>query len=130
MAAHHGKNGKIKLTSNAVGEVTKFAVSETVETADSTAMGDTAKTHIAGIPGWSGSCSARFDPADTNGQVALTIGSSVSIGFYTDGDATGKKYLSGTATVTKRDIEADMGDIVNISMELLGNGALTVSTVA
>ena len=130
MASHHGKNGIVKFSTNSVGEVDKWSCDESVDTADSTAMGDTARTHIAGIPGWSGSFSAKYDPADTNGQVAATIGASVSLGLYSDGGATGKKYLSGTATITKRTIDADMGDMVKISCEFLGNGALSISTVS
>lgn len=130
MAVHHGKNGKVKLSSNVVGEVTKFSVNETVETADATSMTDTAKTHIAGIPGWTAKVEANFDPADTNGQVAMTIGASVTFNGYTDGDATGKKYLTGTATIVGRDVSADMGDVVKASFDLLGNGALSIGTAS
>ena len=129
MAVHHGKNGKVKLSTNAVAEVTKFSVNETVSTADSTAMGDAAMTHLAGIPGWSAKVEANYDPEDTNGQVALTIGASVTVGLYSDGDGASKKYLSGTATVTGLSYDADMGDIVKFSADLTGNGALSVATV-
>ena len=86
MAVHHGKNGKVKLGVNLVAAVTKFSVTETVGDTDTTAMGDTAQTHIVGIPGWSGKIEGHYDPANTTGQVALTIGASVTIGLYTDGD--------------------------------------------
>ena len=73
MAVHHGKNGKVKLTTNAVAEVTGFSVNETVGVSDTTSMGDTALTHLTGIPGWTASIDGNYDPADTNGQAALTI---------------------------------------------------------
>jgi len=129
MAVHHGKNGKVKLTTNVVAEVTRWSANETVEVASSTAMGDTSQTHIAGIPGWTASVAANYDPADTNGQVALTIGASVTLGLYSDGDGVGKKYLSGTATVTSISYETDLSDIVKFSIELTGNGPLSVATV-
>lgn len=129
MAVHHGKNGKVKLTSNTVAETTRWTLSETVETADTTAQGDTAQTHIAGIPGWSGTIEGNYDPADTNGQSALTIGASVTIGFYSDGDGAGKTYFSGTATVTGISREVSMNDRVTFSINVLGNGTLTKSTV-
>lgn len=130
MAVHHGKNGKVKLGSNAVAAVQKFSVNQNVEAADTTVMGDTWQTHLPGIPGWSGSVECLYDPADTNGQVALEIGDSVTLGLYTDGDAVGKKYLTGTATVTSIPIETDMKGAVKVSFNFQGNGALTSSTVA
>ena len=125
MAVHHGKNGKVKLGVNLVAAVTKFSVTETVGDSDTTAMGDTAQTHIVGIPGWSGKIEGNYDPANTTGQVALTIGASVSIGLYTDGDASGKKYLSGTASVVNVDREASYTDRATFSIDIKGNGALT-----
>lgn len=130
MAVHHGKNGKVKLGNNVVAETTKFSVSETVAVADTTAQGDTAQTHLTGIPGWSAKVEGNYDPADTTGQAALTIGASVTIGLYSDGDATGKRYLTGTASVTAINFETPVNDRVTFSIDLTGNGALTKSTVA
>ena len=130
MATHHGKNGKVKLTTNVVASTTKWSINEQVEKADSTVMGDTAKTHKTGIPEWSAKVEGLYDPADTNGQNALTIGASVTVGLYSDGDATGKKYFSGTASVIGIGREADMGDMVKFSCDLAGNGALSIATVS
>lgn len=130
MPVHHGKNGKVKLTTNAIAEVTKFSIAETIADSDTTSMGDTAQTHLVGIPGWTAKVEGNYDPADTNGQVALTIGASVTVGLYTDGDASGKKYFSGTASVTALNTDASMTDRVTFSADLKGNGALTKATVA
>lgn len=129
MAVHHGKNGKIKLTTNAVAEVTKFSVSESVGDSDTTSMGDTAMTHLTGIPGWTAKVEGNYDPADTLGQVALTIGASVTVGLYTDGDASGKKYMTGTASIVNASTDASFTERVTFSIDLKGNGALTRSTV-
>ena len=130
MPVHHGKNGKIKLASNTVAEVTGFSVNETVAVSDTTSMGDTAQTHLTGIPGWTASVDGNYDPADTTGQNMLTIGAAVTVGFYTDGDGTGKKYLSGAASVTSVGRTASMTERVTFSIGLTGNGALTSATVA
>jgi len=130
MAVHHGKNGKVKLTTNVVAEVTKFSVNQTIGDSDTTAMGDTAQTHIVGIPGWTAKIEGNYDPADTNGQSALTIGASISVGLYTDGDGSGKKYFTGTASVTGIGHEASFTERVTFSIDVKGNGALTTSTVA
>lgn len=130
MAVSHGKNGKVKLSSNTVAETTKWTLSESVDVADSTAQGDAAMTHLAGIPAWSATVEGRYDPADTNGQVALSIGASVTPQFYTDTDASGKTYKTGTATVVGINWESDMGGVNSFSVNLTGNGALTTTTVA
>ncbi|MBB4277027.1 hypothetical protein [Rhizobium mongolense] len=130
MAVHHGKNGKVKIGANAVAAVQKWSVNQNIEVADTTVMGDSWQTHLGGIPGWSGSAEALYDPADTNGQVALEVGDSVSLGLYSDGDAVGKKYYAGTATVTSAATETDMKGAVKITFNFQGNGALAISTVA
>lgn len=128
MTTTHGKNGKVKIGANAVAEITKWTLNESVPTADSTAMGDSWQTHEIGIPSWSGSLEGHYDPGDTNGQVALGAGDSVTLKFYHDGDASGKAYRTGTATVTGRVINSDMGDTNKISFEFTGNGALSDAT--
>ncbi len=92
-------------------------------------MGDTAQTHLTGIPGWTAKIEGWYDPTNTTGQGALTIGASVSIGLYTDGDASGKKYCSGTASITGLSTEASMSDRVSFSADLKGNGALSKTAV-
>lgn len=129
MAVHHGKNGKVKLSDDAVGSVQKWSMNQSVEVADTSVMGSTWQSHLAGIPGWSGSVEALFDPLDTDGQVALVIGASVSLGLYSDGDAVGKKYFTGTATVTSIATETDMKGAVKATFNFQGNGAMTISTV-
>jgi hypothetical protein len=93
-------------------------------------MGDSDQTHNAGIPAWSGRAECLYDPADTNGQVALSIGSSVSIGYYLQGDDSGKTYYSGSATVTNIEYDTDFQKNGEFVAELQGNGALTPATVA
>ncbi|KQW62862.1 MULTISPECIES: hypothetical protein [unclassified Ensifer] len=129
MAVHHGKNGKVKIGSAAVAAVQKFSVNQNIEAADTTVMGSDWQTHLVGVPGWSGSVECLYDPADTNGQVTLGIGDSVTLALYTDGDASGKKYLTGTASVTSIPIETDMKGAVKISFNIQGNGPLDIATV-
>ncbi|TPK38700.1 hypothetical protein [Mesorhizobium sp. B2-5-3] len=130
MGVKHGKNGKVKFANNAVGQVTSIAYSETVDTGDTTVMGSTAKTHVPGIPGWSGKVECIYDPADANGQAAALIGSSVTIGFYLQGDTVGLTYVSGTASITSVDGAADLSKASTFSFGVTGNGALTYDEVA
>lgn len=133
MATHWGNEGTVKLGSNAVAEITKFEFTETVTPVDDTSMGDTYKTHIAGsgIKEWSGSMDAHWDETDTNGQVAMTVGASVTLNLYPEGATTGDKYYTGTATITSRSVVTVMdGETIKATFQFLGNGALTLSTAA
>jgi len=96
-------------------------------------MGDSYKTHIAssGIKEWSGSMTCHWDETDTNGQVAMTVGASVTLNLYPEGATTGDKYYTGTATITERGITTRMdGDTIRATFSFLGNGSLTLSTAA
>lgn len=129
MATRHGKEGKVKLASNAVTEVRRISITEQVETADATAMGDTWKSHHSGIPEWSGSVECWLDPADATGQATLNAGDSVTIGAYIQGDDSGREYHSGTATITRVNRDGSMDGTGVLSFEFQGNGTLTKATV-
>lgn len=130
MSTFHGKNGVLKVGANTVAEVKSFEVNETADIADDSAMSDAAHTHLAGMTDWSGSCSCWWDDTDSTGQEALTVGASVTFNFYPEGDTSGDRQGSGTATVVSVGVAADMGDIVSREIELKGNGALTWSDLA
>lgn len=130
MAIHYGVGGTVKIGSNVIAAVTSWSTTETIDAIDTTVVGATAQTHIVDVSEWSGSLEAQYDPANTNGQVALMIGNSVNLKLYDDGTSSGKKYKSGTATVTSVSISSNTSSIVAISFSFKGNGALTTATVA
>lgn len=133
MATHWGNEGTVKLGSNAIAEINEFEFTETVDPVDDTTMGDAYHTHIAnsGIKKWSGTMTCHWDETDTNGQVAMTVGASVTLNLYPEGATTGDTYWTGTATITERGQTTTMdGDTIKASFSFLGNGALTRGTVA
>jgi hypothetical protein len=129
MTTHHGKGGIVEVGANAVAEVTEWSVEESVAVAEDHAMGDAAMSHKAGSPGWSGSLKCWWDPSDTNGQVALAIGASVTLNLYPDGDAVSDTYLTGTATITNKRITSSRDNIVGAELQFTGNGALDPDAV-
>lgn len=132
MATHWGNEGTVKIGSNAVAEITEYEFTETVQPVDDTAMGDSYKTHIAGsgIKEWSGSMTCHWDETDTNGQVAMTPGASVTLNLYPEGATSGDVYWSGTATITERSQSVKMdGETIQATFQFLGNGTLTRGTV-
>lgn len=129
MATHIGRDGVVKVGSNDVAEVRSFSLNETADTAEDTSMGDTARTHLITLTSFDGSIDVFWDETDTNGQVALGVGSSVTLALYPEGDSAGDTYYSGTALVTGVSRSSSFDGMVEASITVQGSGALTTSTV-
>ncbi len=131
MATHAGKEGQVKVGSDQIKEVKEWSIDETAETVDSTSLDNAGwRTHKPTLNSWSGSLSLFWDETDTNGQGALTIGAAVAIlNFYPEGDATGDRFASGSATITGVSTSAAVDGMVEQSISFQGNGALTWSDV-
>ena len=129
MARHSGKNGTVKVGANDVQAVRDWSLTVTMPIDDTTAMGDSWQTHVSGIPGWTGTANVLFDPADTTGQQTLVAGASLALGLYSDGDAAGKTFFSGTATITEVGLAPNYQGAVMKRVSFTGNGALTEDVV-
>lgn len=130
MSTYHGKNGSILVGANAIAEVTSFDVTETASTDDDTVQGDDWETHLVRTKAWSGSINFRYWPGDTNGQAVVLVGDSVSLDLRPTGDSDGLEKLTGTATITSRQVSSDMGSVVTGTAQFTGNGALTHGTIS
>lgn len=128
MATHIGRDGILKVGANTVAELRSFSIEETGDTVEDTVMTDTARTFVPTLTSFTGSADVYWDETDTSGQGALTVGSSVTIGFYPEGDTTGDTYYTGTAIVTGVSRSASFDGMVEASITLQGSGALTEST--
>ena len=128
MATFKGKDGVVKVGSNAIGEIRNFSVEETADTIEDTSMGDTARTYKDSLTQFTASIDALFDDGDT-AQTALTIGSSATFSFLPEGDSSGKYSLSGSGIVTGISRSQSYDCLVEISFSLQGSGALTIGTV-
>ena len=129
MATHTAANGVIKVGSNAVAEVTGFSIEYNSDTVEDTVIGDTARTYIATLKSFTASLDAFWDETDTNGQGALTIGSSVTFAVYPEGDQTGDTYYTGSGIITGRTISSSTGEMITASFTVQGSGDLTETTV-
>lgn len=129
MATHTAANGVIKVGSNAVAEVTGFSIEYNSDTVEDTVIGDTARTYIATLKSFTASLDAFWDETDTNGQGALTIGSSVTFAVFPEGDSTGDTYYTGSGIITGRTISSSTGEMITASFTVQGSGDLTETTV-
>jgi predicted secreted protein len=129
MASHIGRDGIVKVGANTVAEVKSFSIEESADTVETTKMTDVARSHAITLTSFSGSLDCFWDETDTTGQGALTIGASVTLALYPEGDTTGDTYYSGTALVTGVSRSASFDGMVEASISVQGTGALTASTV-
>tara|TARA_R100001460_G_scaffold52211_1_gene90998 strand:- start:411 stop:797 length:387 start_codon:yes stop_codon:yes gene_type:complete len=127
MSVHKGSEGTVHVGTDAVAEIRSYNIDETAEVIESTSLGDTSKTFEASTTSFSGSIDVFWDETDT-AQIALSVGSSVTIKFYPEGASTGDKYYSGTAIVTGVSITANNDSLVEASISIQGSGALTLAT--
>ena len=129
MATHTGSEGTVKVGSDAIAEIRSFSIEETADTLEDTSMGDTARTYKSSLTNYTGSIDVLWDEEDTTGQGALTIGAEVELNLYPEGDTSGDTYYSGNAIVTGRTVNSSYDGLVEMSISVQGNGALTETTV-
>jgi hypothetical protein len=129
MATHAGSEGTVKVGSDAIAEIRSFSLEETADTLEDTTMGDTARTYKSSLTTFTGSVDVFWDETDTAGQGALTIGASVTLNVYPEGDASGDTYYSGSAIVTGITRSSSFDGLVEASITVQGSGALTATTV-
>jgi len=132
MATHTGSEGTVKVGANTIAEIRSYSVEETADTTEDTTMGDSYRTHKTTLKSWSGTVDVFWDEMDTNGQVAMTVGSQVTVSFYPEGATAGQseKYLTGDAIITGKTVSASFDGMVESTITLQGTGALTTATLA
>lgn len=130
MATHAGSEGTVKVGANTIAEIRSYSIEESADTLEDTTMGDVARTYKSSLTTYTGTIDVLWDETDTTGQGALTIGSSVTLNLYPEGASTGDVYYTGTAIVTGRSISGAYDGLVEMSITVQGNGALSQSTVA
>jgi hypothetical protein len=128
MATHLGKEGTVQVGSNAIAEIRGFSIDETIDTVEDTSMGDSSKTYLASIKDFSGSVDVIYDETDTNGQTALSVGSSVTLNFAPEGTDSGDVKLTGTAIVTGKSVSSSFDGLVESTISVQGTGGLTTGT--
>lgn len=129
MATHAGSEGLVKVGTATVAEVKSYSIEETADTIETSSMGTTARTFRTSLTGWSGSMDVFWDETDTTGQGALSVGASVTLKVYPEGDTAGDTFYSGTALVTGVSKTGSFDGMVDASISVQGTGALTTATV-
>lgn len=130
MATETSANGVIKVGSNAVAEVTGYSINYSADTVEDTVIGDTARTYKATLKSYTASIDAMYDQTDTNGQLALDVGTEVTFTIFPSGETSGDLKYSGSGIITGRTISGSTGEMITATFEIQGNGDLTEAAVA
>lgn len=124
MAYKTGKHGAVKVGEAAVAHVQSWSLDVQAETATGWGMGDEWTESETTVKSWSGNVEAYFDPEDA-GQLALGVGSVVTLDLYPHDSDVNATYFSGSAIITGKPITAPKGDFVSVTFNFNGKGALT-----
>ena len=129
MAVHTGSEGTVKVGVNSIAELKSYSIEETGDTIETTALGDTSRTYVAGLKTFTGTIEVYWDETDTTGQGALGVGSEITINFYPEGAEAGDTYYTGSAIVTGQSVSGTTDGTVDRSFTIQGTGALSETTV-
>jgi len=123
-----GKNGKVSIgaTPTTVASIKNWSLELSMDALETTALGDDWKNYIAGLKEWSASAEGDYSiHTDTTGQKALQDaylgGTVVTVKLYVNDSS----YYSGEAFIASMSVEDPVDDVVSISLEFTGNGALS-----
>ena len=129
MATHTGSAGTVKVGANAIAELRSWSLDQSQDTVETTKLGDTVKTYSATQSSSSGTMDCFWDETDTNGQVACTIGATVTLNIYPEGATSGDTYYTGSAIITSVGVAQTHDGIVERSLGFQITGAVTIGTV-
>ena len=127
-----GKNGKVVIgaTENQkVVGIKNWSLELSLDTLETTSLGYDWKNYITGLKEWTASSEGDYEvPVDKEGQAALQEaflnGATVMVKLYVDST----NYYKGESFISSLSIEDPVDDVVSISIEFTGTGALTFET--
>ena len=131
----HGKSTVFKVD-NAAGTLTDISNTltdvsfpQTIETAETTSFGSSAKTYIVGLSDSTVSASGNFD-ATVDAHLAGIAGQAATVSFEygPEGSTAGQVKYTGEAILTSYEKSGAVGDVVTYSAEFQVTGAVTRGT--
>lgn len=126
MAVITGKDGSVAVDSTNVTLITSWSISIEADTLEYTNFGSGGwKENMGSLKSWSGSIEGF---ADTAQAATIAVGTEVDITLVEGGS--GSSTYTGAAIVTSKSVDASTAELVTVSFDFTGSGALTESTTA
>jgi hypothetical protein len=132
MAYSHGSKAVLKLNDGTLRDTSPFLTSvsfpKTIDTAEVTTLGDTAKEYIVGLQDATISAEGIYDPT-LDGYIAnIVTAGSAAFEYSPQGTTAGNVKYSGTAILTSYEIATAVDGAGTVSLELQVTGAVTKGT--
>lgn len=135
-----GRDGRLLLAGDTLVKVTSWQLSASLETLETTTLGDAQRSYVPGLQSFSGSATLLYyvDTANTNDASTLlrkvvktsgvTTSDTVALTLrLTDGGTNNDVTL--TAYITEASIGSSVGEVVSAQISFQGTGALTTATI-
>lgn len=131
----HGKSTTFKIDDSGgtlrdiSNTLTDVSFPQSVDTAETSSFGDSAKTYIVGLSDSTVSISGNFD-ATVDGYLAGGIGAAATLSFEygPEGSTAGYVKYTGECILTSYEKSGAIGDVVTYSAEYQVTGAVTRGT--
>ena len=131
----HGKSTVFKVDNNAgtltdiSNTLTDVSFPQSVDTAETSAFGSSAKTYVVGLSDATFSVSGNFD-ATVDAHLAAIVGKTDSVSFEYGPEGSTSTYTkyTGEAFLTSYEKSGAIGDVVTYSAEFQVTGAVTRGT--
>ena len=131
----HGKSTVFKIDDSGgtlrdiSNSLTDVSFPRSIDTAESSSFGDSAKQYVVGLSDATISVSGNFD-ATIDGYLAGTVGQAATLSFEygPEGSTSGYVKFSGECILTSYEVSGAIGDVVTYSAEYQVTGSVTRGT--
>jgi hypothetical protein len=129
-----GKNAKLYLVDSGASErdlssaITQVSLPLSSDTADTSALGDAAKTYLATLKDATVSIDGHRD-ATIEGYLFGVLGATTTFSYFPEGSASGKVKYSGTVIINSVGPASDVGDANKFSAGGQCSGTITRAVV-
>ena len=118
----------MKVSTTTVAEIRGYALNISAATTEDTVIGDDWTTHRVTQNSWAVSGDVFWDETDA-GQIALTVGQTVTLNLYPEGIAAASSYYQGRAIIVGFDVTARHDSLIEASFSATGTATLSSLTV-
>lgn len=128
MARYKGHDGSITAGGDAIGEIESFDIEVSTNELMANVMGSDWTDREAGQNSATGTIAVLSDPGDT-GQSNLTVGASVALVLFSEGNSSGLTEISGNFQINSIGISTSVGDLVKRTYSIANKGTVTIGAV-
>ncbi len=129
MTTATGNSGTLDFGGSAITELKSWSLEEAAEQLDDTAMGDTNRTSLSGLPNASGTIEVHYDEADTV-QESMNPATAGVLILYPKGNVSTEPRITLTVQITGRSTSGGIDEILPQSFNYaISSGAVVRDTV-